>query len=411
MSFVSTLDNLINSVDSFRDEMIAFMVELLKIKAVNPDGGGKGEYERALFLKKKLETFGIKVSRHDVPDPRVQEGVRVSLTSVIDGEDSSRTLWFVAHMDTVPEGARELWNTDPFEPVVRDGKIYGRGAEDNGQAIIASLFTLKALLSSNVKPPINIGAAYVSDEESGSKYGIIPLLENMNIFRANDIAIVPDSGTPDGAEIEVAEKSILWLKITTKGRQGHGSTPEKALNAHRVGLRLALELDDYLHSKYSAIDSLFEPPTSTFEPTKHESNVDNVNTIPGVDVQYFDCRILPRYPIRDVLADIDLIRHRIEKANGVEIEIKSIQQEENTVPTSPDSEVVERLRISLKKLRGINAKPVGIGGGTVALYFRRKGIPTAVWSTLEEMAHQPNEYCKIQNLIDDTKVFVHVAAA
>ncbi len=80
MSFVSTLDNLINSVDSFHDEMIAFMVELLKIKAVNPDGGGKGEYERALFLKKKLETFGIKVSRHDVPDPRVQEGVRVSLT-------------------------------------------------------------------------------------------------------------------------------------------------------------------------------------------------------------------------------------------------------------------------------------------------------------------------------------------
>ena len=411
MSFVSTLDNLINSVDSFRDEMITFMVELLKIKAVNPDGGGKGEYERALFLKKKLETFGIKVSRHDVPDPRVQEGVRVSLTSVIDGEDSSRTLWFVAHMDTVPEGARELWNTDPFEPVVREGKIYGRGAEDNAQAIIASLFTLKALLSSNVKPPINIGAAYVSDEESGSKYGIIPLLENMNIFRANDIAIVPDSGTPDGAEIEVAEKSILWLKITTKGRQGHGSTPEKALNAHRVGLRLALELDDYLHSKYSAIDSLFEPPTSTFEPTKHELNVDNVNTIPGVDVQYFDCRILPRYPIRDVLADIDLIRHRIEKANGVEIEIKPIQQEENTVPTSPDSEVVNRLRISLKKLRGINAKPVGIGGGTVALYFRRKGIPTAVWSTLEEMAHQPNEYCKIQNLIDDAKVFVHVAAA
>ncbi|MGO9643795.1 MAG: M20/M25/M40 family metallo-hydrolase [Candidatus Bathyarchaeia archaeon] len=172
-----------------------------------------------------------------------------------------------------------------------------------------------------------------------------------------------------------------------------------------------MELDEYLHSKYSAIDRLFEPPTSTFEPSKHELNVDNVNTIPGVDVQYFDCRILPRYPIRDVLVDIDLIRHRIEKANGVVIEIKPIQQEENTVPTSPDSEVVKRLRISLKHLRGINARPVGIGGGTVALFFRRKGIPTAVWSTLEEMAHQPNEYCKIQNLIDDAKAFDHVAAA
>ena len=411
MSIVSALDSLIKSVDGFRGEMTTFMVELLKIRAVNPDGGGRGEYERALFLKRKLESFGIKVSRYDVPDPRVAEGVRVSLTSVIDGEDDSRTLWFVAHMDTVPEGARELWDTDPFEPVVRDGKIYGRGAEDNGQAVVSTLFTLKALLSTTIKPPINVGVAYVSDEESGSKYGIIPLLEKVDVFRSNDIAIVPDSGTPDGSEIEVAEKSILWLKITTKGRQGHGSTPEKALNAHRVGLRLALELDDYLHSKYSAIDSLFKPPTSTFEPTKHELNVDNVNTIPGVDVQYFDCRILPRYPIRDVLVDIDLIRQRFEKTHGVEIEIKPIQKEENTVATSSKSLVVERLKISLNDLRGINAKPVGIGGGTVALFFRRKGIPTAVWSTIEEKGHQPNEYCKIQNLIDDAKIFVHVAVA
>ena len=104
MSIVSTLDSLINSVDSFREEMITLMVELLKIRTVNPDGGGRGEYERALFLKRKLEGFGIKVSSHDVPGPCVPEGVRVSLTSVIDGEDDSRTLWFVAHMDTVPEG-------------------------------------------------------------------------------------------------------------------------------------------------------------------------------------------------------------------------------------------------------------------------------------------------------------------
>jgi len=253
--------------------------------------------------------------------------------------------------------------------------------------------------------------AYVSDEESGSKYGIIPLLEKANVFRPNDVAIVPDSGTPDGSEIEVAEKSILWLQITTKGRQGHASTPEKALNAHRAALHLTLQLDEYLHSKYSAVDTLFEPPTSTFEPTKHELNVDNVNTIPGVDVQYFDCRILPRYPLGDVLEDVDLIKHRIEKEHGVDITIKAVQQEENTLPTSPNSEVVEKLKISLKKLRRLNPKPIGIGGGTVALYFRRKGIPTAVWSTLDEMAHQPNEYCKIRNLIDDAKVFIHVALA
>jgi len=411
VTLVSKLDAALESVDTFRNEMTAFMVELLKIKAVNPDGGGKGEYERAILVKKKLESCGIKVAVHDVPDARVPEGVRINLTSMIHGEDDRRTLWLAAHLDTVPEGARELWTSDPFKPLIKDDKIFARGAEDNGQAIVSSLFTLKALRSANVKPPINIGVAYVSDEESGSKYGIIPLLEKEGIFRSNDIAIVPDTGAPDGSQIEVAEKSILWLKITTKGKQVHASIPDMGLNAHRVALKFALELDSHLHSKYSTTDSLFEPPTSTFEPTKHELNVDNVNTVPGIDVQYFDCRILPCYQITDVMDEIDSIRHRIEKETGAKIEIKPIQEEQNTVPTSTHSEIVTKLTTALKELRDINAKYVGIGGGTVALYFRRKGIATAVWSTIDEMAHQPNEYCKIQNMINDAKVFVHVAAS
>ena len=65
----------------------------------------------------------------------------------------------------------------------------------------------------------------------------------------------------------------------------------------------------------------------------------------------------------------------------------------------------------MKELRGLDAKPLGIGGGTVGAYFRRKGIQTAVWSTLDDLAHQPNEYCKIVNMVDDAKVFVHVAAS
>jgi len=60
-------------------------------------------------------------------------------------------------------------------------------------------------------------------------------------------------------------------------------------------------------------------------------------------------------------------------------------------------------------MRGIDAKPIGICGGTVGLYFRRKGIHTVVWSTNEDMAHQPNEYCKIDNMINDAKIFAYVA--
>jgi len=386
------------------------MLEMLRIKAVNPDGGGKGEYERALFLKKWLEDQGFKVSRHDVPDKRVPEGVRVSLTSVMEGQDTSRTLWLAAHMDTVPEGARELWATNPFEPVVKEGRIYGRGSEDNGQAIGSTIFAFKALKDLGVKPRTNIGLALVSDEESGSKFGVIPLLET-GVFKSTDMAIVPDTGTPDGSQIEVAEKSILWVKFTTKGKQVHGSTPEKGLNAHRIGMKLALQLDEMLHAKYQHQDKLFDPPISTFEPTKHELNVDNVNTVPGVDVQYFDCRVLPQYPLKDVMMEIESLKSRLEKQTGAEIEAAPIHYEESTSPTPTDSEVIIKLKKALKALRGIDARAIGIGGGTVGLYFRRKGIHTAVWSTLDDLAHQPNEYCKIENMINDAKVFVHVAVS
>ena len=398
----------LKNVENSRDEMIQFMVDMLKIKAVNPDNGGKGEYERALFVQKWLERQGAKVSRYDFPDNRVPESVRVNLTTLLEGKDQSKTLWFAAHLDTVPEGARELWTTDPYVPVVKDGKIFGRGSEDNGQAVVSIIFAFKALKASGVKPTVNVGFAFVSDEESGSKYGVIPMVEN-DVFKPQDMAIVPDHGSADGSEIEVAEKSILWLKITTTGKQVHGSLPNKGLNAHRIGMKFALQVDEMLHAKYSESDQLFDPPYSTFEPTKHELNVENINTIPGLDVQYFDCRILTRYPLSNVLRDLESVKLNVQKETGAKIELTPVQIEENVPPTPIDSVVVQKLTNALMKLRGIKAHPVGIGGGTVGLYFRRKGINTAVWSTIDDLAHQPNEYCKIENLVNDAKIFVHVA--
>jgi succinyl-diaminopimelate desuccinylase len=405
---LSSLDDGLNAIERSREEIVRFMVEMLKIKAVNPDGGGKGEYQRALFVQKWLENLGCKVTRHDIPDSRVPEGVRVNLTSTIEGQDTSRTLWLASHLDTVPEGARELWATEPYDPVIKDEKIFARGSEDNGQAVASTLFAFRTLKKLGVKPRVNIAIACVSDEESGSKYGVIPLLEK-NVFKANDMALVPDTGCSDGSEIEIAEKSILWLKITTKGKQVHGSQPNKGLNAHRIGMKMALEIDELLHKKYSETDPLFDPPPSTFEPTKHELNVENINTVPGVDIQYFDCRVLPRYPLTEVMKEIETVKSRLEKETGAKIELTPVQFEQNTAPTPIESEIVQGVKAGLKKLRGLDAKPVGIGGGTVGLYFRRKGIDTAVWSTLDDMAHQPNEYCKINNIINDAKVFLYVA--
>jgi succinyl-diaminopimelate desuccinylase len=297
-----------------------------------------------------------------------------------------------------------LWSTDPFKPVVKDGKIYARGAEDNGQAIASSMLALRILRMLKVKPRFNFGVVFVSDEEAGSQYGLRYLLDR-GLFKPEDLIIVPDSGSPDGLEIEIAEKSVLWLKITTYGKQAHGSTPHKGLNAHRVGMMYALRIDKYLHEKYSDKDPIFTPQESTFEPTRKETNVAGINIIPGVDTIYFDCRILPRYDVDAVLRDVNNLKAEFEEKYGVRIDVEVVLRNDSPPPTPEDSEVVVRLMEAVKYSRGVKPKTVGIGGGTVAALFRSRGIPAAVWSTVDETAHQPNEYAKIENIVADAIVF------
>jgi len=117
-----------------------------------------------------------------------------------------------------------------------------------------------------------------------------------NLFHHDDLIIVPDSGNPEGSLIEVAEKSMLWLCFKTKGKQCHGSNPHLGNNAFTAASYLVTKLTK-LRKIFSNTDPLFDPPQSTFEPTKKEANVGNINTIPGEDVFCMDCRVLPEYDL------------------------------------------------------------------------------------------------------------------
>jgi succinyl-diaminopimelate desuccinylase len=93
---------------------------------------------------------------------------------------------------------------------------------------------------------------------------------------------------------------MLWLKFTVIGKQCHASTPSQGKNSLYGTARLILALEG-LKKGFGRFDKLFSPPTSTFEPTKMEANVPNINTIPGRDVFYLDCRILPQYQVEDII--------------------------------------------------------------------------------------------------------------
>ncbi len=398
------LAHLLDRVESLRDSMVEALIGISSIEAIGPENGGEGELEKAKYIESLLRDIGIpKIERFDARDDRVPSGIRPNLIAKIPGK-ADRTLWIVSHMDVVPPGDLSQWNTDPFKPVVRDGKIYGRGTEDDGQGIVSSVFAAKAIIDEGIEPNLSLGLAIVSDEETGNRYGIEHLI-SQGLFGEDDLVVVPDAGNSDGTMIEVAEKGILWLRVTVKGRQTHASTPQRGLNAHRIGMELALQLDRVLHAVFGEFDPIFDPPASTFEPTKREPNVENVNTIPGRDVFYFDCRVLPRYDLDEVIRLARDVAKAFESAYGTQIDVEAVARMDATPPTDSDAEVVRRLMRAIKLARGVEAKPMGIGGGTCAAAFRAAGLQAAVWMTTDETAHQPNEYCRIDNLVGDAKVF------
>ncbi|NOX38597.1 MAG: M20 family metallo-hydrolase [Calditrichaeota bacterium] len=397
-------------LDELREEMVRFQQAITAIPALAPENGGEGEWDRALFIKDYLKKIGLTdIQQIDAPDPRAKEGKRPNLIARLPGKHSHKTVWIMAHMDVVPEGDRGLWETDPWQVVVKDGKIYGRGTEDNQQGLTSAIFTAKAFLETGISPYFDLGLVLVADEETGSEYGLQYLLKHHpDLFKKEDIIIVPDAGEPTSDMIEVAEKAIVWLKFVTKGKQCHASLPGHGINAFKAASYLMVELDT-LYQQFNARNEMFEPPISTFEPTQKEPNVQNVNTIPGEDVFYLDCRLLPEYSVDELLTAIRQICDGIEKRFGVTITFEPVQLLEAAPPTPPDAEVVKRLQRAIQEVYGVTATPRGIGGGTVAAFFRKAGLPVAVWSTLDDMCHQPNEYAVIDYMVNDAKVFAHVA--
>ena len=403
------MHDLNQSVDDLKNEMIIFLTEMCRIKAIAPDSNGDGESERSQFIQIQLDRMGFNnVEVMKVKDDRVSAGYRPNIIITLPGSDASLPpIWVISHMDIVPEGDLDMWKTDPYDPVIKKGRLYGRGVEDNGQSLTASLFAAKALLNSGKQQSRTVKVAFVADEEVGSKYGILHLVKH-KLFTKEDLIVVPDAGSPDGSKIEVVEKSHMQLKIVTHGKQAHASRPHKSINAFRTASKFVARVCDELYEKYDAQNKLFEPPFSTFEATKKESNVPNVNTIPGEDVFYMDCRILPTENLDEILKFIKSIAKDIEKDTGATIEFQKVSMSQAPPATPPDSPIVKKLQLALKEVRGIKADPIGIGGGTCAAYFRKEGLPAVVWETNNELAHEPNEYTVIDNLVNDAKIFAYL---
>jgi succinyl-diaminopimelate desuccinylase len=405
-AMMSELEKVFEIIDGYRDEVIHFQANLTSKVALGPENEGTGEHDKASYLKKRLQELKPDILEEiRAPDERAQEGYRPNLVAKWEAGNGGPTVWVLGHMDVVPPGDLSLWESDPYRVKVDDEKIIGRGVEDDHHGIISPYLALKAIQESGLRLKRPVGLVFVADEETGSKYGLDYLLINHgDFFGRDDLIVVPDGGNGEGTMIEVAEKSMLWLKFTVTGQQCHASTPEKGKNSLYGAAKLIMALGK-LKDKFGLTDDLYRPPLSTFEPTKMEANIPNINTIPGRDVFYVDCRILPEYGVDDILAAAEEITGQVAKELDLSILVEPVYRQEAATPTSADAPVVKSLMRAIKRVKGLKARPMGIGGGTVAAFFRKAGLPAAVWMTMPDTPHQPNEYCFIKDIISDAKVF------
>ncbi len=394
-------------LNNSRRDIVSLQTLLTSIPAIAPEGGGDGETKKCDALEAWLKENGFEnIERFEAPDSRVSSGSRPSLVVTIPGKDDSKSIWVMAHIDVVPTGDLSLWHTDPWKVEEKDGKIFGRGVEDNQQGLCSAVFAGLYLIKNGIIPATTVKLLFVADEENGSEYGTIWLIRNTDLFHKNDLVLIPDGGDSEGRTIEIAEKNLLWLRVHVMGKQTHGSRPDSGANACLAACALSLKLNS-LEKVFNKHDSLFEPDYSTFQPTKREKNVDSINIIPGEDWFCMDCRILPCYSLEQVLAEVDKACREIETLYGVKVEYTTPQKSES--PATPvDAPVARKLAAAIKKVHNIDAKFIGIGGGTVGAELRRKGIDAVVWSTLDDQAHQPNEYCVIENLIKDSQTLIEL---
>ena len=209
------------------------------------------------------------------------------------GVEDAPTLVLLGHTDVVPPGPREAWASDPFEPVIRGGVLYGRGAADMKGSVAAFVIALEAFVKAHPDHPGRVALLLTSDEEGVAIDGVRRVAE---VFRVRGERIdwcvtgEPSSKAALGDLLRVGRRGTLSATLDVHGIQGHVAYPEKARNP----IHQALPALDALASR--VWDAGFEtfPPTS-FQISNIHAGTGANNVIPGVLQVQFNLRFNPTW--------------------------------------------------------------------------------------------------------------------
>lgn len=314
---------------------------------------------------------------------------RGSLLIEVEGK-SNEKIGFIGHIDTVPVPDESSWIYSPFEGVVHDGYMYGRGTSDMKGGVTAMILTALHFIENNITPSHGLKFIFTADEESGGM-GIVAMRDNGFL---NDISKVFIT-EPSDEKIGICEKGTLWISIDVKGKSAHGSRPELGLNAIEKLYEYIIKLKDTL-ALDKKHDLLGQP---SYAVTLINGGV-KTNIIPEDANATLDIRTIPGFNHDKIINDAHKISKEMEKENeGMTI---NIEVENNRPPLTMDEEndfikeivsIYEKLSYPIK-LKGINFYT------DASQLIPYHDIPFVILGPGEEnMCHQKNERIKIESII------------
>jgi acetylornithine deacetylase/succinyl-diaminopimelate desuccinylase family protein len=313
------------------------------------------------------------------------------------GGGGKPTLLVNGHLDVVPVVASD-WSVPPFGGLVRDGRLWGRGACDMKGGIAAAVEGLRACQDAGVEPACDVEFHLVADEETGGRWGTAALLAAGRI-RA-DAAVVPE---PTGLTVGVAERGALLAEITVAGRAAHGSDPALGHSAVADAAKLvtALHLADFGGPDHP----LLGRPTCNVG-TFHGGNAPNV--VASAATLRIDRRLLPGRTEADALAELREILESTLPDGGFDIDVVAFVEGSELDPGHPFATYVAEAA----RGDGGAGEVCGCYLGTDARFLRNQlGIPTVIYGPGSmTVAHTADEYVPLTELAEAASTFAALYA-
>jgi len=407
-----TIDRIAAAVDGLTDEMVTFTTDFVRIPSINPPGE---EYAScAHWLGDELARRGFAIE-YIAAAGRPEHTARHPRINVIGSRrgGAGPVVHLNGHIDVVPAGAG--WTVDPFGGLVRDGKIYGRGVCDMKAGIAAAVFAAEAIERAGVTLPGTIEISGTVDEESGGFAGVAYLAEHGRIASGRtDFVIIPEPLNVD--RICIGHRGVYWFEVTAHGRIGHGSMPFLGLSAIDGMGRLLRSVHDYLMpalaSRRTAVPVM--PPRARHA-TINVNGIEGGQPIDGIQTPcvadlcraVFDRRFLIEEGFDATKAEIaELVERVAAQSGGVRFDVRDLMVVHPT-RTPGDSPVIAALEQSIHSVLGRPAELIASPGTYDHKHVAHiAGIPHCVaYGPGElELAHQPDEYCRIDDMVNATKV-------